>query len=284
MPATSTLSRTVDVEWPRKVDLFGVLVSRTTYQETTAKVLEAAKARVPSVVSCHAVHAVIVSSCNGELRRKINAFDIVTPDGQPVRWALNVLYGTRLADRVYGPQLTFDICSAAAREGVSVYFYGGSERAVSQMAENLKQQIPGLVVAGYKSPPFRALTAEEDREIVREINASGAGVVFIGLGFPKQDIFAAAHQNSIHAVQVCVGAAFDFHAGTKKSAPSWMQRYGLEWLFRLSQEPRRLWQRYFVTNSIFIYKFLCAVPTAYRKRRAYRLGVSGDNLGEASEK
>lgn len=258
--------------WPQKLDLFGVLVSPTTYVETTAKVVEAAKSRIPSVVSCHAVHALIEASRDPELRARVNRFDVVTPDGQPVRWALNTVYGTRLADRVYGPQLTFEICRSAAKEGVSVYFYGGSEVAVSLMVTNLQARLPELRVAGYLSPPFRELSEEEDDEIVKEINESGAGIVFIGLGFPKQDIYASNHQGRIQAVQVCVGAAFDFHAGTKKTAPEWMQRRGLEWLFRLSSEPTRLWRRYLVTNSLFIWKFVCAVPSMLRRRRWYRMG------------
>jgi N-acetylglucosaminyldiphosphoundecaprenol N-acetyl-beta-D-mannosaminyltransferase len=115
---------------------------------------------------------------------------------------------------------------------------------------------PGLIIVGAEAPPFRALTPEEDEQMVERINASGAGLLFIGLGCPKQDHFAADHAGRIQAVQLCVGAAFDFHAGNKRTAPAWMQRRGLEWMFRLCQEPRRLWKRYLVTNTLFLYK-LC---------------------------
>ena len=266
--STATVQQEQQIIWPPKVNLFGVHVSATNYRETSASVVRAARARVPSIVSCHAVHALIVSSCDPDLRERVNAFDIVTPDGQPVRWAMNLLHGTRLSDRVYGPQLTLDICRAAAEQGVSVYFYGGSEQTVELIAANMKQRFPDLAVAGYKSPPFRPLTRDEDREVVREINDSGAGIVFIGLGFPKQDLFAAGHRGLIQGVQVCVGAAFDFHAKTKKTAPAWMQRCGLEWLFRLGQEPGRLWRRYLVTNSLFVGKLICAIPKAVRSRRS----------------
>jgi N-acetylglucosaminyldiphosphoundecaprenol N-acetyl-beta-D-mannosaminyltransferase len=140
---------------------------------------------------------------------------------------------------------------------VPVYFYGGSCRDVLEdLSRNLRGRCPGLIVAGAESPPFRALSDEEDAAMVERINDSGAGLVFIGLGCPKQDHFAFDHRERLQAVQVCVGAAFDFHAGRKKMAPAWMQRRGLEWLYRLCQEPRRLWRRYLVTNSLFVQKLL----------------------------
>ena len=244
--------------WPRKVDLFGLQVTPTTYDEATACILASARCHQPSVVSCHAVHAVVTLSGDAELRHQANAFDMITPDGQPVRWALNLLHGTRLKDRVYGPDLTLLLCRRAAEEGVSIYLYGGSPAVVEKLQRRLSEQIPDLKIAGYESPPFRPLTDEEDAEVVQRINDSGAGIVFIGLGCPKQDTFAYQHRDRINGVQVCVGAAFDFHAGEKRTAPSWMQRHGLEWLFRLASEPRRLWRRYLATNSIFVAKLIVA--------------------------
>ena len=133
-----------------------------------------------------------------------------------------------------------------------VYLYGSSPEVLAAFRARLTLQHPGLRVAGAESPPFRALTPEEDEATVRRINASGAGIVFVGLGCPKQDLFAYEHRGRIRAVQICVGAAFDFLSGNKKTAPGWMQRCGLEWLFRLCQEPRRLWRRYLVTNAVFL--------------------------------
>lgn len=256
------------LQWPGKVDLFGVAVSPTTYEEATATVLQAAERGVPGIVACQAVHAVVTASCNPELMENVNAFDMVTPDGQPVRWALNLLYGTKLTDRVYGPELMLRLCRSAAGRGVSIYLYGGSPQVVETLQENLRSQFAGLEIAGYESPPFRELTEEEDRAVVERINNSGAGLVFIGLGCPKQDRFAYAHRDSLRAVQICVGAAFDFHAGAKPMAPAWMQRHGLEWLYRLVKEPRRLWHRYLVTNSVFLGKLGLALCRR-RKRREH---------------
>src|SRR5262249_33817743 len=147
---------------------------------------------------------------------------------------------------------------AAAAQGVPIYLYGGNPVVLEQLQANLRKQFPELLIAGAESPPFRVLTREEDESVVERINASGAQLVFIGLGCPKQDHFAHEHRDRIRAVQLCVGAAFDFLAGTKKTAPAWMQRHGLEWLYRLCQEPRRLWKRYLVTNSIFVAKLALA--------------------------
>jgi exopolysaccharide biosynthesis WecB/TagA/CpsF family protein len=141
---------------------------------------------------------------------------------------------------------------------VPIYLYGGTPEVAQTIRENLISRYSGLRVVGSESPPFRPLTPQEQDELVERVNGSGAGVVFIGLGCPKQDHFAYEHADRIQAVQVCVGAAFDFHAGNKKMAPPWMQRRGLEWLFRLSQEPGRLWRRYLITNSLFVWKLAVA--------------------------
>jgi len=242
------------LKWPKKYDLFGVQVSATTYEEATDAIIEAARAGVPATVSLHAAHAVVTASGDPALREAVNTFQIVASDGQPVRWALNLLHRTGLRDRVYGPELTLRLCRAAAEHGVPIYLYGSSPQVIESLKKNLVAKYPGLQVAGAESPPFRPLTPQEDDEMVRRINESGAGIVFVGLGCPKQDWFAYEHRDRINAVQVCVGAAFDFHAGNKKMAPPWMQRHGLEWLFRLCEEPRRLWRRYLVTNTIFASK------------------------------
>jgi exopolysaccharide biosynthesis WecB/TagA/CpsF family protein len=250
--------------WPRKVDLFGVDVSVTDYASATAAVIAAAKRRESAVVTCHAVHAIVTASRDPNLRDKVNTFELVTPDGQPVRWALNLLHRTKLTDRVYGPELMLRLCRAAAEQNVPIYLYGGNPAVAERLQANLLKECPGLQIAGYEAPPFRPLTPEEDREVVERINNSGAGLVFIGLGCPKQDFFAAEHRDAIKAVQLCVGAAFDFHAGVKKVAPAWMQKRGLEWLYRLVQEPGRLWRRYLVTNSLF----LMSLASAMVRRRS----------------
>jgi exopolysaccharide biosynthesis WecB/TagA/CpsF family protein len=240
------------IRWPRKSPVLGVGVSVTTYGEAVEAVLQAARQRVPGIVSCHAVHAIVTASQDASLRDKVNSFQLVSPDGQPVRWALNLLHGARLADRVYGPEFMLRLCRAAAEAGVAIYLYGGTPAVIEKLRANLLAQCPMLQIAGSEAPPFRSLSPEENEAVAERVNQSGAGLVFIGLGCPKQDLFAYEHRETIKAVQVCVGAAFDFHAGVKKMAPAWMQRHGLEWFYRLSQEPGRLWRRYLVTNSIFL--------------------------------
>ena len=243
------------VQWPARYNVLGVNVSATDYNGALDAIFSAASQKQSAVVSLHPVHAIIESGNDPELMAKVNRFQIVAPDGQPVRWALNRLHGLNLDDRVYGPELTLRICERAAKENVPVYFYGASESTVAALCEKLTDRFDGLNIVGSESPPFRPLTATEDAAMISRINESGAAIVFIGLGCPKQDHFAADHADSIQAVQVCVGAAFDFHAGNKKMAPAWMQKRGLEWLFRLVQEPGRLWKRYLVTNTTFVYRY-----------------------------
>ncbi|MBX3422406.1 MAG: WecB/TagA/CpsF family glycosyltransferase [Pirellulaceae bacterium] len=230
-------------------------MSATNYLELTQTILQAAALHQSAIVSCHAVHAIVTASDAPELCHKVNSFEAVTPDGQPVRWALRWLHGIKLKDRVYGPELTLRVCEAAAKEKVGVYLYGGTPDVLERLNRELLRRFPDLVLAG-EAPPFRPLTAAEDQAVIERIAASGAGIVLIGLGCPKQDEFAFAHRHQIDAVQICVGAAFNFHAGVQPMAPSWMQRNGLEWLFRLYQEPQRLWRRYLHTNSRFLYLLL----------------------------
>lgn len=272
--AQQTEDRTV---WPAARDLFGVPVSPTTYDEAVRTIMRAARRGEAAVVSCYSAHALVTASTDRELRRKVRHFQMITPDGQPLRWALNRLYGTALEQRVYGPELMLRLCQQAARQGVAIYLYGGRPEVVRKLAERLAARCPALKVAGYESPPFRPLTEAEDAAAVQRIRSSGARLVFIGLGSPKQDHFAYAHRDCFQAVQVCVGAAFDFHAGTLRQAPRWMQDRGLEWGFRLACEPGRLWRRYLVTNSRFLLQWAAAEGrrafgpkrrTAGRSRRA----------------
>lgn len=245
------------VRWPPRFDLFGVQVSATTYDEAVDAIVAAVRASQPAVVSLHAAHALVTAANDPTLNQRVNHFQIIAPDGQPVRWALNWLYRAGLPDRVYGPELMLRLCARAAAERIPIYLYGSSPQVIEALCRRLPERFSGLQIGGAESPPFRPLTPQEDAEMVERINASGAGIVFIGLGAPKQDHFAYEHRRLIKGVQVCVGAAFDFHAGSKQMAPSWMQRRGLEWLFRLAEEPGRLWKRYLVTNTLFVQKF-CA--------------------------
>lgn len=241
---------------PPKHNLFGVGISQTCYEESAAVIMQAARERTPMLVDHMPVHGLMEACQNPALNEKIQHFDIVAPDGQPVRWALNRFYKAGLADRVYGPELMLRLCRHAERDGVSVYLYGSQPLVLKQLERNLLHQFPKLRIAGAESPPFRVLTPQEDREAIERINRSGAGLIFLGLGCPKQEHFAYDHRDRINGVQLCVGAAFDFHAGCKKMAPAWMQRHGLEWAFRLMTEPGRLWKRYLWTNSLFIAKLI----------------------------
>lgn len=248
------------IAWPAKYDVCGVQISATDYDEVVERLIAAAEQRRPAVASFFAVHAVVTAGGDPALRQAVNAFEIVAPDGQPVRWALRLLHGVRLADRVYGPELMLRLCRRAAETKQPVYLYGGAnEEVLDRLEANLLAQFPALKIAGREVPPFRALTAEEDQALVQRIEASGASLVLIGLGCPKQDLFAAAHRSRLSAVQVCVGAAFDFHAGVKRMAPAWMQKRGLEWFYRLCQEPRRLTRRYAATNSLFLARLAMAL-------------------------
>jgi exopolysaccharide biosynthesis WecB/TagA/CpsF family protein len=247
------------IQWPSKFDLFGVQVSAVQSDEACDAIVAAACQRQSAVVSAFSVHALIEAATRPTLATKVNCFALITPDGQPVRWALNWLHGTRLERNVRGSELMWLLCQRATTEGVSIYLYGSSPETLAALQANLTKSFPELRIAGAESPPFRPLTREEDAAMIDRVNASGAGLMFLGLGCPKQDYFAADHVDRINAVQLCVGAAFDFHAGTKSSAPLWMQRNGLEWFYRLAQEPRRLWKRYLVTNSIFVLKLTTAM-------------------------
>lgn len=257
---TTTYSK--PVRWPAKCELFGgVQMTPTCYDEVVDTLIGAAKVRQGGSADFGAVHVLASAARDPEFRRIINGLDMVAPDGQPVRWAMNFFHKAGLKDRVYGPEVTRRLCQAAAENGVSIYLYGSTDPVLQQLAANLMRMFPALKIAGMESPPFRPLTEAEDEAVIKRINDSGAGIVFIGIGCPKQEKFAFEHRRTIKAVQVCVGAAFDFHAGVKSTAPAWMQKRGLEWLFRLTQEPKRLWKRYLVTNSTYLALFVrYAIP------------------------
>ena len=279
--AETGIPKEQNMKWPAKYDLFGVQVSATSVDQAASLVLEAARQNVSAVVSFQAVHAVITTSADPAMREAVNSFELVGPDGQPVRWALNLLHKVGLRERVYGPELMLRVCQLAAADRVPVYLYGSSPEVIELLRTNLVGKYPGLVIVGAESPPFRVLSPAEEQETAQRIDASGARIVFIGLGAPKQDQFAHRQRERIHAVQVCVGAAFDFHAGTKPMAPRWMQRSGLEWLFRLSSEPRRLWRRYLVTNSLFLGKLALALvqrPLLRRPRYASASNRPADSV------
>jgi N-acetylglucosaminyldiphosphoundecaprenol N-acetyl-beta-D-mannosaminyltransferase len=207
-------------------------------------------------VTAAAVNLVMSAHDDPLTMRAVLGTTLAVPDGQPLVWALRLL-GHRRATRVYGPDLMAHFCAQAARTGTPIYLYGGrSEEALDLLTARLRERFPGLAIAGGWSPPFRPLTAEERRRVVAEIDASGAKVVWVGTGQPKQELWMSEMRPLLAApLLVGVGAAFDFHAGIVSQAPAWMQRSGLEWLYRLSREPRRLWRRYASQNPRFVVGF-----------------------------
>ena len=206
-------------------------------------------------VSAAAVHLVMVAQEDPETLQALRD-TLVVPDGQPLVWALRAL-GHAEASRVYGPDLMARYCARAAITGTPMYLYGGRSRgALVELTLRLRQRYPGIRIVGGYSPPFRALTAQEERWVADDINASGAAVVWVGTGQPKQEKWMAHMRDHLRApVLAGVGAAFDFHAGLVAQAPSWMQALGLEWSFRLAHEPRRLWRRYARYNPRFVAGF-----------------------------
>jgi N-acetylglucosaminyldiphosphoundecaprenol N-acetyl-beta-D-mannosaminyltransferase len=236
--------------------LFDIGVSVVTMDTAVEAIMTAAAQRRSLAVTALAVHGLIEALNDPEMREAVGRMDIVTPDGQPVRWALNILCGTRLPDRVYGPDLMRALCRRAAAEGIAVYLFGSTLDTCKRLVAKLEKDHPGLRIAGVQPDRFREATAAEDGADVRAISGSGAGIVFVGRGCPRQEKWVAAHKGRVAAAAVAVGAAFDFIAGNRSEPPRWMQRAGLQWLWRLILDPRRLWKRYLIANSWFILYFL----------------------------
>lgn len=231
--------------------ILGTAIHPTTYHDATALILGWA-ARAESRTVCLAnVHMVMEAYDDPAYQALVNGADLVAPDGMPLVWILRRL-GHDLKDRIYGPTLMLRVLEAAAGQGVPVGFYGASPDVLDALIANMRQKFPGLCVAYSCSPPFREQTLDEDNAVVRDINSSGTRILFVGLGCPKQERWMHEHRGRVRAVMLGVGAAFDFHAGTTPQAPSWMQSRGLEWLFRLCVEPRRLWKRYLLHNPRFV--------------------------------
>jgi exopolysaccharide biosynthesis WecB/TagA/CpsF family protein len=235
-----------------KRNVLGVLVDAVDYDAAVEAVISAAEERRPYAVSALAVHGVMTGVADSEHRYRLNHLDLVTADGQPVRWALNSLHGTGLPDRVYGPTLTTKLLGRAESTGLPVYFYGSSPDVLEGLVATLRRRWPALVVAGTQPSRFRSTTAEEKAETVRRITESGARLVFVGLGCPRQEVFCWEYRDAVGVPLLAVGAAFDYLAGTVSEPPALVQRWGLQWLYRLGQEPRRLWRRYVILNPQFV--------------------------------
>ena len=226
------------------MNVLGVRISPVTMRRAVSSLAVWIANRQPHYITVTPAHAVMDAYKDPELRRIFNASGMTTPDGMAIVWLLK-LRGHRDVSRVYGPDLMLETCRAGMQLGYRHFLYGGGEGVASALEDRLCARFPGLQIVGSHTPPFRDLTAEEDRFVVDRINSAGPDIVWVGLSTPKQERWMAAHLGRIQApVMIGVGAAFDFLSGRKPQAPVWMQRGGLEWIFRLATEPRRLWPRY----------------------------------------
>ena len=247
-----------------KVSILDVPIDAQRYEAAIEAMLETARSGGPRRAHFATVHSVIECTDSPELRQAFSSAWMVCTDGVPLAWVAR-LRGSP-AERVCGPDVMLSVCDRGRDAGLRHYFLGGAPGTAERLAAKLTSKFPGLAVAGTATPPFRAETQEEDEATVRAINAATPDVVWVGLGSPKQDLWAAGHLAKLNCHLVLpVGAAFDFHSGNVRRAPSWMRRLGLEWLFRLAMEPRRLLRRYLVTNTRFVVKVT-------REELALRLG------------
>lgn len=242
---------------PPTVDVLGVPLALTDYERTMEWIDATISQGRRGYVCVAAVHTVMVCQEDVELKAAVRGASLTVPDGQPLVWAMNAL-GHDLSSRVYGPELMARYCERAATNGTRMFLYGGrNQGALVQLALNLRRRYSGLKIVGGYSPPYRELSHDEQAAVATEIDRSKADVVWVGIGVPKQEKWMAAMRNTLEApVLIGVGAAFDFHAGLIPQAPNWMQSLGLEWMYRLVQEPRRLWKRYARYNPRFVTGFL----------------------------
>ena len=254
---------------PPSVDVLGVPLAITDYERAMDWMDATIVANARGYVCVAATHTVMACQEDPELRAAVVGSDLTVPDGQPLVWAMNAL-GHNLTSRVYGPELMARYCERSVATGTRMFLYGGrNQGALVQLILNLRRRYPGVQIVGGHAPPYRPLSDDEQEALITEINASGADVVWVGIGVPKQEKWMAAVRERLDvAVLIGVGAAFDFHAGLVSQAPGWMQASGMEWAYRLAREPRRLWRRYLRYNPRFVTGFArqYAVSAAQRRR------------------
>lgn len=239
----------------KRVPVLGSGIDAVTLEEALDRVAGWAQRRESRYVTLCNVHVVVTARTDPAFGQALRDCDLALPDGMPVAWTMR-RKGAQGQKRLGGPDFMLSCCARAEALGIPVYFYGSTQQTLDALAARLHADYPALRFGGVYSPPFRPQTEAELDADIKAINDSGAGYVFIGLGCPKQELWMRKNRERIHAVLLGVGAGFDFAAGLKARAPLWMQRTGLEWLHRLSQEPGRLWRRYAVTNSLFVYHSL----------------------------
>jgi N-acetylglucosaminyldiphosphoundecaprenol N-acetyl-beta-D-mannosaminyltransferase len=239
----------------KRVNVLGVGISVLNLKSALDAIAAAVRERCPGYICVTGVHGVMEAQDDGAFKKILNAAFLCTPDGMPMVWA-GKLAGHREMSRVYGPDLMLDVCAWSETSGAKHFFYGGADGVAELLAQKLKVRFPKLEVAGTFTPPFRALNADEEKKLAEQVRAAQPDILWVGLSTPKQEKFMADYLPKLDAtVMIGVGAAFDFHSGRVKQAPRWMQRSGLEWLYRLGSEPRRLAKRYFRNNPLFVLKF-----------------------------
>ncbi|NJM78187.1 MAG: WecB/TagA/CpsF family glycosyltransferase [Acaryochloridaceae cyanobacterium RU_4_10] len=237
-----------------KERILSTTVSITDYKTACDRIFIRAAAHQSCYIIAANVHVVMTAYWNPTYRQVVNQAALVTPDGMPLVWALRWL-GWPQATRVYGPDLMVECCQRADREQVPIYLYGGTDTMLQKLQENLRSRYPSLQIVGAHAPPFRDLTPTETASDIERIHQSGAAIVFVALGCPKQELWMAQQQGKLQAVAIGVGAAFAFHSGEVSQAPRWMMATGLEWLYRFAVEPKRLWKRYLLNNPAFVLLF-----------------------------
>ncbi len=229
-------------------------VAVTDYSGATQWIIDAAQGREGRYVCVANVHMCMETHDHGDFEQIVNSAGLTVPDGMPLVWALKLL-GEKQAGQVRGSDLFLKLCAEAEKRSIPVGLYGGTPASLRDLNRFLGREFPSLSVVCGISPPFRPLTPREDGEYIQQINAAGARILFVGIGCPNQEKWMAGHKEKLTCVMVGVGAAFDFFSGRKKHAPRWMQKAGLEWIFRLASDPKRLWKRYLKHNPRFIWYF-----------------------------
>jgi N-acetylglucosaminyldiphosphoundecaprenol N-acetyl-beta-D-mannosaminyltransferase len=233
------------------VPILGTMIDVVGFNDALSRMFNWSERRESRVVCVCNVHSVVTASKDSAFEHALRNSDLATPDGAPIAWLMRRL-GQTAQRRVSGPDLMLAYCDWASKSAQSIFLLGSTPDTLRRLQNSLCRAYPGLRIAGAVSPPFRALTDDEDKKLVDLINESGAATVWVGLGCPKQELWMSEHKGKVQAVMIGVGAAFEFFAGTVRRAPQWVQTMGFEWLFRLASEPRRLWRRYLVTNTAFI--------------------------------
>lgn len=236
-----------------KKSVLGVNVDTVDYDAAVDRFISAAKRGERYTTTALAVHGVMTGAWDIEHRHRLNHLDMVVPDGMPVRWALNFLYRAELPDRVYGPNLMLYILKQAEQQDLPVFFFGTSEETLKLLVARIQEKFPRLMIVGAEASQFRKISEDEKRQLVERIRNSGAKITFVGLGCPRQEVWAYEMGDALSMPIFAVGAAFPFHAGTLSQAPKWMQDNGLEWLYRFVSEPRRLWKRYVLLNPAYLF-------------------------------